>query len=118
MEMVAVTIASRRVFDIEAVIAALIVVLTVATIVIGRRRRRAATLAPPLTPPPPSAGSLADLAPAVSKAPEAPDTTEPPVARALPTGTPAGWLPDPSGAPDTLRYWDGSAWTEHVATRA
>jgi len=32
-------------------------------------------------------------------------------------GTPAGWLPDPSGAPDTLRYWDGNAWTQHVAQR-
>lgn len=32
-------------------------------------------------------------------------------------GTPAGWLPDPSGAADTLRYWDGSGWTQHVAQR-
>ena len=31
------------------------------------------------------------------------------------TGHAAGWLPDPH-APDTprLRYWDGSAWTEHT----
>ena len=28
--------------------------------------------------------------------------------------TPAGWYHDPSGRFE-LRYWDGSAWTEHVA---
>lgn len=28
--------------------------------------------------------------------------------------TPAGWHPDPSGAPGRLRWWDGQAWTEHV----
>ncbi|HWE69075.1 MAG TPA: DUF2510 domain-containing protein, partial [Acidimicrobiales bacterium] len=33
-------------------------------------------------------------------------------------GTPSGWLPDPSGLPDVLRYWDGQAWTFHVATRS
>ncbi|WP_062202912.1 DUF2510 domain-containing protein [Demequina salsinemoris] len=27
---------------------------------------------------------------------------------------PAGWYADPS-APGTVRYWDGGAWTEHVA---
>ncbi|TCJ22106.1 RDD family protein [Nocardioides jejuensis] len=29
----------------------------------------------------------------------------------------AGWYPDPTPAPGvpTLRYWDGAAWTEHVA---
>jgi hypothetical protein len=32
-------------------------------------------------------------------------------------GTPASWLPDPSGVPHTLRYWDGSCWTPHVARR-
>ncbi|MGH9044839.1 MAG: DUF2510 domain-containing protein [Acidimicrobiales bacterium] len=44
----------------------------------------------------------------------------PPAPAASPTpppGTPAGWLPDPSGAPDTLRYWDGAGWTQHVARR-
>jgi hypothetical protein len=35
-----------------------------------------------------------------------------------PPGTPAGWLPDPGGAPDTLRYWDGAVWTQHVAARS
>lgn len=29
---------------------------------------------------------------------------------------PAGWYPDPHGAPQTLRYWDGSQWTEHTNT--
>ena len=27
---------------------------------------------------------------------------------------PAGWYSDPSGRYE-LRYWDGTAWTEHVA---
>jgi len=31
-----------------------------------------------------------------------------------PDHAPAGWYADPSGAPATLRYWDGSAWTEHL----
>jgi hypothetical protein len=35
-----------------------------------------------------------------------------------PVGTPAGWLPDPTGLPNTLRYWDGMAWTQHVAQRS
>jgi len=52
------------------------------------------TVAPPPPPPPPSAP-----------------------ANPVP-GTPAGWLPDPSGAQDTLRYWDGTAWTQHVAQRS
>lgn len=33
-------------------------------------------------------------------------------------GTEPGWLPDPSGAPGRLRYWDGVAWTSHVAGRS
>src|ERR1700712_5680156 len=32
---------------------------------------------------------------------------------------PAGWYPDPQhpvpGAPPQQRYWDGQAWTQHVA---
>ncbi|MGW0857967.1 phospholipid scramblase-related protein [Streptomyces sp. NPDC002690] len=27
---------------------------------------------------------------------------------------PAGWFPDPHGAAELLRYWDGSQWTEHT----
>ncbi|WP_259340675.1 DUF2510 domain-containing protein, partial [Clavibacter michiganensis] len=30
----------------------------------------------------------------------------------VPCAAPAGWFPDGSGQ---LRYWDGSAWTQHVA---
>ncbi|CAM5342129.1 phospholipid scramblase-related protein [Streptomyces griseus] len=26
----------------------------------------------------------------------------------------AGWFPDPHGAPQLLRYWDGTRWTEHT----
>ncbi|MGY1496199.1 phospholipid scramblase-related protein [Streptomyces sp. QTS52] len=29
---------------------------------------------------------------------------------------PAGWYADPHGAPQTLRYWDGSQWTDHTNT--
>lgn len=31
-----------------------------------------------------------------------------------PAGPPAGWYPHPSMA-NTLGYWDGDQWTEHVA---
>jgi uncharacterized protein YxjI len=30
------------------------------------------------------------------------------------SNTPAGWYPDPHGAAQTLRYWDGTQWTEHI----
>lgn len=30
-----------------------------------------------------------------------------------PDHAPAGWYADPAGAPATLRYWNGAAWTEH-----
>lgn len=29
---------------------------------------------------------------------------------------PAGWYPDPAGT-DQLRWWNGSAWTEHLEER-
>ncbi|MEU1043494.1 phospholipid scramblase-related protein [Streptomyces sp. NPDC005907] len=32
------------------------------------------------------------------------------------SNTPAGWYPDPHGAAQTLRYWDGSQWTQHTNT--
>ncbi|MEU5539012.1 phospholipid scramblase-related protein [Streptomyces sp. NPDC020362] len=31
------------------------------------------------------------------------------------SNTPAGWYPDPHGAAETLRYWDGAQWTEHTS---
>ncbi|MFB6851249.1 phospholipid scramblase-related protein [Streptomyces sp. NPDC056341] len=31
------------------------------------------------------------------------------------SNTPAGWYPDPQGAPKTLRWWDGAQWTEHTS---
>jgi uncharacterized protein YxjI len=30
------------------------------------------------------------------------------------SNTPAGWYPDPHGAAQTLRYWDGTQWTQHT----
>jgi|GEM_PF-1553589 len=51
-----------------------------------------------------------------SGAPAAPPSTWAPGTPA--PGTPAGWLPDPAGTPDTLRYWDGNAWTPHFAQRS
>ncbi|MFE9903488.1 phospholipid scramblase-related protein [Streptomyces achromogenes] len=30
------------------------------------------------------------------------------------SNTPAGWYPDPHGAQNTQRYWDGTQWTEHT----
>lgn len=30
------------------------------------------------------------------------------------SNTPAGWYPDPHGASQTLRYWDGAQWTDQT----
>ena len=46
----------------------------------------------------------------------APVAEEPAAAEPAPveSAVPAGWYADPSGRYE-LRYWDGSAWTEHVS---
>lgn len=66
----------------------------------------------------PFGGSFPAPAPVPAATP-APYSVDPAPAAAAPAppGTPAGWLPDPGGSPDTLRYWDGNAWTEHLAHR-
>lgn len=63
--------------------------------------------------------SIADLAAQVSEPEPAvsePAVSEPAVvaAPAAESAVPAGWYADPSGRFE-LRYWDGSAWTEHVS---
>lgn len=42
-----------------------------------------------------------------------PPATGPSVAGAVPPG----WHPDPQGQPGSLRFWDGSRWTDDTATR-
>jgi hypothetical protein len=65
--------------------------------------------------------SIADLAAQVSEPEPEPEpepaVAEPMVAEAAPAAestVPAGWYADPSGRFE-LRYWDGTAWTEHVS---
>ena len=33
------------------------------------------------------------------------------------SATPAGWYGDPAGTSRTMRYWDGTSWTDHTARR-
>ena len=71
----------------------------------------------------PAGWGVADNMPTVSAAPE-PSPVSPievsapqpaaPVNPAPVVTTPAGWYPDPSGRFE-MRYWDGTAWTEHVS---
>jgi hypothetical protein len=63
--------------------------------------------------------SIAELAAQVSEPePEpAPEPVAEPAAESAPaveSAVPAGWYADPSGRFE-LRYWDGTAWTEHVS---
>jgi hypothetical protein len=61
--------------------------------------------------PTPQAASMSTPATPTSLSPVAP---EPAPSYSAANATPAGWYADPSGRYE-LRYWDGSAWTEHVA---
>lgn len=63
-----------------------------------------------------SATSVPDATPPVTRV-ETPTATPTAAAASVTTSTsatPAGWYADPSGRYE-LRYWDGTAWTEHVA---
>ncbi len=58
--------------------------------------------APALPPPFVAAGPAASATPSAGR----------------PGAVAAGWLPDPSGDPSVLRYWDGTGWTSHTARRS
>lgn len=59
----------------------------------------------------PIAGPMGDVAPQSSPAANAPSGT----ASVGAPSVPANWYPDPSKRYE-LRYWNGTAWTEHVAS--
>jgi hypothetical protein len=130
---------------IEVVILAIVIILLATVLVLYRRQSRPAKGGSHVATPASAASYYSDLgtvqvqagvgpvggqpsdpfagfggttatAPPVSSPP--PPPPPPPVPQGPTPGTPAGWLPDPSGAPDTLRYWDGTNWTQHVATRS
>ncbi len=48
-----------------------------------------------------------------AQAASTPAAATPPTSPSTPS-VPAGWYADPAGRYE-LRYWDGSAWTEHVS---
>jgi hypothetical protein len=61
--------------------------------------------------------SIAELAAQVSEPESEPEPVAEPAAesaQAAESAVPAGWYADPSGRFE-LRYWDGTAWTEHVS---
>jgi hypothetical protein len=71
--------------------------------------------APAGTAPPPGAlgvGPPPAAAPSPQPAAPAPAPTPQPAGGG--PGQPAGWYPDPQGRA-RVRYWDGSAWTDHTA---
>jgi hypothetical protein len=70
----------------------------------------------PTPAPEPVVAAAPEPAPAPAAAPEPAFVPSPPPAPApaAAPSIPAGWYPDPSGRFE-LRYWDGAAWSEHVA---
>lgn len=64
----------------------------------------------------PSADSTpgAQVAP---RAPAGPAGWQAPARPAPPRANPPGWYPDPWAPVSALRWWDGTAWTGHVAVR-
>ncbi len=70
-------------------------------------------LAAQVTEPEPAA---AEPAPYIATATAEPAAAPEPVSEPAPVEStvPAGWYADPSGRYE-LRYWDGTAWTEHVS---
>ena len=64
----------------------------------------------------PVAGPLGDAKPSTVTTPSVPASAPMSSTPAASTPTvPANWYPDPSKRYE-LRYWNGTAWTEHVAT--
>lgn len=61
----------------------------------------------------PAAEAAAPAPMPMAPTPMSPTPTAP-AAQASANQTPAGWYADPSARYE-LRYWDGNAWTEHVA---
>jgi hypothetical protein len=128
---------SKGVIIGEAIVIVVLVALLVAILVLNRRRKAASKPAaapspqsyyadlgdsPPVNDQAPAEAPVGGPAPAAQAAAASPGwepaPPPPPVGGTPPPGTPAGWLPEPSGAPNTLRYWDGNAWTQHVAQRS
>ena len=64
--------------------------------------------------PTPSDAAAVATGAAVAGAATADDAPTDDTAAAPESAVPAGWYSDPSGRYE-LRYWDGSAWTEHVS---
>jgi Protein of unknown function (DUF2510) len=113
---------------IEAPIALIVIVLIVILLIMNSRKKKGPKPAKEPAAAASTEGYYADLQqpgaqPQGAAQPAAfgagdPAGAPPPGPASPPPGTPAGWLADPGGAPNTLRYWDGNAWTQHVAARS
>ncbi len=77
----------------------------------GAPTSRAPTSRPPTARPP---NRLRDVAATEDRKPSPVLPVQ--LAGEPPAGTPAAWLPDPSGDPGLLRYWDGAMWTKKTTS--